>query len=206
MAGRARDRWPDHVGGRHRRWACQGVTGDGEWARRRRGPPPGPGGRHWWSRLHRQPLVERLLGEGIAVMVVDDRSTGSPENVPTQVRLERLDISVADLDTDSGPGGPRLCSISQRRRTSCCHYETRSGTWPSTSRARTPGSRPMRARPTSATCALPSNTKSLPHHRRYCRGGAERPGATAITITRLAVARWTVAEGRAVRRHCLGSG
>ena len=48
--------------------------------------------------------------------------------------------------------------------------------------------------------------ESLPHHRRYCRGGTERSGATAITITRLAVAGWIVAGGRAVRWHCLGSG
>ena len=48
--------------------------------------------------------------------------------------------------------------------------------------------------------------ESLPHHRRYCQGGTERSGATAITITRLAVAGWTVAGGRAVRWHCLGSG
>ena len=35
--------------------------------------------------------------------------------------------------------------------------------------------------------------ESLPHHRRYCQGGTERSGATAITITRLAVAGRTVA-------------
>ena len=43
-------------------------------------------------------LVDRLLAEGLQVLVIDDLSTGSIGNIPAAVRLERLDIAVADLD------------------------------------------------------------------------------------------------------------
>ena len=42
-------------------------------------------------------LVDRLLAEGLPVLVVDDLSTGTPANVPDGVELEQLDVSVGDL-------------------------------------------------------------------------------------------------------------
>jgi UDP-glucose 4-epimerase len=38
-------------------------------------------------------LVERLIGDGQSVCVVDDLSTGSATNVPSAARLERIDIT-----------------------------------------------------------------------------------------------------------------
>ncbi len=43
-------------------------------------------------------LVDRLVAEGFAVLVVDDLSSGSPGNVAAEARLERLDIATADLE------------------------------------------------------------------------------------------------------------
>ncbi len=43
-------------------------------------------------------LVDRLLGEGHDVLVVDDLSTGRPTNVASAVRLERSDVASGDLD------------------------------------------------------------------------------------------------------------
>jgi UDP-glucose 4-epimerase len=43
-------------------------------------------------------LVERLLADGAAVLVVDDLSTGAPERVPAGVRLERLDIAGDEIE------------------------------------------------------------------------------------------------------------
>ena len=43
-------------------------------------------------------LVDRLLAEGYAVLVVDDLSSGRPENVATGAELERLDIATDDLE------------------------------------------------------------------------------------------------------------
>ncbi len=42
-------------------------------------------------------LVDRLVSEGVAVLVVDDLSTGEARHLTPDVRLERLDIAVADL-------------------------------------------------------------------------------------------------------------
>jgi hypothetical protein len=77
---------------------------------------------------------------------------------------------------------------------------------------RAPKGVPASRQPTDASETYVSDLRaafgweSLPDHRRYCQGGTERSGATAITITRLAVAGRTVAGGRADRWHCLGSG
>ena len=43
-------------------------------------------------------LVDRLLAEGVDVLVVDDLSSGGHENVAPAARLEQLDIATADLD------------------------------------------------------------------------------------------------------------
>ena len=43
-------------------------------------------------------LVDRLLAEGLDVLVVDDLSSGGHENVAPASRLEQLDIATADLD------------------------------------------------------------------------------------------------------------
>lgn len=43
-------------------------------------------------------LVDRLVAEGVEVLVVDDLSTGEARHLAPDVRLERLDIAVADLD------------------------------------------------------------------------------------------------------------
>ena len=43
-------------------------------------------------------LVDRLVAEGFAVLVVDDLSTGRPANVAAEARLKRLDIVDADLE------------------------------------------------------------------------------------------------------------
>jgi UDP-glucose 4-epimerase len=43
-------------------------------------------------------VVDRLLAEGVEVLVVDDLSTGSEANLPATVRFERRDIATAELD------------------------------------------------------------------------------------------------------------
>jgi UDP-glucose 4-epimerase len=43
-------------------------------------------------------LVDRLLAEGTQVLVIDDLSTGRPENLAREVRLERLDIVTDDVE------------------------------------------------------------------------------------------------------------
>jgi len=43
-------------------------------------------------------LVDRLVAEGFAVLVVDDLSTGSARNVPEAAQLERRDVASAELD------------------------------------------------------------------------------------------------------------
>jgi UDP-glucose 4-epimerase len=42
-------------------------------------------------------LVDRLVADGVAVLVVDDLSTGDARHLAPGVRLERVDIAVADL-------------------------------------------------------------------------------------------------------------
>jgi UDP-glucose 4-epimerase len=44
-------------------------------------------------------LVDRLVAEGLAVLVIDDLSSGRPQNVAAQARLEQLDIVTAELGT-----------------------------------------------------------------------------------------------------------
>ena len=51
-------------------------------------------------------LVDRLVAEGVDVLVVDDLSTGDARVLPADVRLERLDIAVADLETLFGAWRP----------------------------------------------------------------------------------------------------
>jgi UDP-glucose 4-epimerase len=53
-------------------------------------------------------LVERLLADGQAVLVVDDLSSGMPERVPAGVGLERLDIATDDLDRVFGDWRPEV--------------------------------------------------------------------------------------------------
>ena len=60
-------------------------------------------------------LVDRLVAEGVDVLVVDDLSTGEARDLAPDVRLERLDIAVADLDRCSARGG-RPSSTTWRRR------------------------------------------------------------------------------------------
>ena len=43
-------------------------------------------------------LVDRLVADGWSVLVIDDLSTGRAANLPDDVRLERLDVSIDDLD------------------------------------------------------------------------------------------------------------
>src|SRR6476659_3221054 len=43
-------------------------------------------------------LVDRLLADGIEVLIVDDLSTGRLANVPGAARVEAADISEADLE------------------------------------------------------------------------------------------------------------
>ena len=43
-------------------------------------------------------LVDRLVAEGRDVLVIDDLSTGRPENLPTEARLERVDVATGDLE------------------------------------------------------------------------------------------------------------
>lgn len=43
-------------------------------------------------------LVDRLVAEGFAVLVVDDLSTGSARNVPGAARFERRDVASSGLD------------------------------------------------------------------------------------------------------------
>jgi UDP-glucose 4-epimerase len=43
-------------------------------------------------------LVDRLVAEGVAVLVVDDLSTGRLANLPEEARLERRDVATDDLD------------------------------------------------------------------------------------------------------------
>ena len=53
-------------------------------------------------------LVDRLVAEGVDVLVVDDLSTGDARVLPPDVRLERLDIAVADLDSLFGAWRPAV--------------------------------------------------------------------------------------------------
>lgn len=41
--------------------------------------------------------MDRLLAEGLAVLVVDDLSTGNQENLPHETQLERCDVASAEL-------------------------------------------------------------------------------------------------------------
>ena len=43
-------------------------------------------------------LVDRLVAEGIEVLVVDDLSTGALANVPAAARIEQIDVSGGDLE------------------------------------------------------------------------------------------------------------
>lgn len=43
-------------------------------------------------------LVDRLVAEGFAVLVVDDLSTGNHENLADEARLERRDVASAELE------------------------------------------------------------------------------------------------------------
>lgn len=43
-------------------------------------------------------LVDRLLAEGVAALVIDDLSTGRSENVAREARFVRLDVSRDELD------------------------------------------------------------------------------------------------------------
>ncbi len=43
-------------------------------------------------------LVDRLLAEGMQVLVLDDLSTGRPENLASEARLEHLDIATGDIE------------------------------------------------------------------------------------------------------------
>jgi UDP-glucose 4-epimerase len=43
-------------------------------------------------------LVDRLVAEGVIVLVIDDLSTGRHEQVAAEASLERLDIAIDDLD------------------------------------------------------------------------------------------------------------
>jgi UDP-glucose 4-epimerase len=51
-------------------------------------------------------LVDRLLADGAAVLVVDDLSSGLSEQVPDGVELERLDIASDDIDRVFGEWRP----------------------------------------------------------------------------------------------------
>jgi UDP-glucose 4-epimerase len=43
-------------------------------------------------------LVDRLISEGFAALVIDDLSTGRAENLDPEVRLERLDVALDELE------------------------------------------------------------------------------------------------------------
>jgi UDP-glucose 4-epimerase len=51
-------------------------------------------------------LVDRLLAEGVSVLVIDDLSTGRPSNLPAEARLDQLDIVDADLLRPFGAWSP----------------------------------------------------------------------------------------------------
>ena len=53
-------------------------------------------------------LVDRLLAEGVAVLVVDDLSSGDPGNVAAGARLEQLDIVGEDLEQLFGRWDPAI--------------------------------------------------------------------------------------------------
>jgi UDP-glucose 4-epimerase len=52
-------------------------------------------------------LVERLIADGWQVLVIDDLSHGSAPNLPDEVRLERLDIAIDELDAPVRDWNPR---------------------------------------------------------------------------------------------------
>ena len=78
---------------------------------RRRSSPEGPGSsgatlwNGWWP-------------SGSTRLVVDDLSTGHAANLPTDVRLEQLDISVADLERRFAAWRPVSSTTSRPRRAS----------------------------------------------------------------------------------------
>ena len=53
-------------------------------------------------------LVDRLLSEGVDVLVVDDLSTGSIENLPEAARLEPRDVASGDLASLSRTWRPEV--------------------------------------------------------------------------------------------------
>lgn len=53
-------------------------------------------------------LVDRLLAEGVAVLVIDDLSTGRPSNLPAEARLDQLDIVDADLSAPFDTWSPDI--------------------------------------------------------------------------------------------------
>lgn len=53
-------------------------------------------------------LVDRLLAEGYRVLVVDDLSSGRPENVASGVAIERKDIATDDLESVFRSWRPRV--------------------------------------------------------------------------------------------------
>lgn len=42
-------------------------------------------------------LVDRLVADGMAVLVIDDLSSGNADNLPSEARLEQLDIATSNL-------------------------------------------------------------------------------------------------------------
>ena len=51
-------------------------------------------------------LVDRLVGDGWQVLVIDDLSTGRPDQLPEGARLERLDIAVDPIEPIVGAWRP----------------------------------------------------------------------------------------------------
>ncbi len=53
-------------------------------------------------------LVDRLVGDGWQVLVIDDLSTGRPDQLPGSARLERLDIAVDPIEPIVGAWRPDI--------------------------------------------------------------------------------------------------
>ena len=53
-------------------------------------------------------LVDRLISDGLDVLVVDDLSTGSTSNIPATARFERCDVADADLERLFRDWRPRI--------------------------------------------------------------------------------------------------
>ncbi len=80
-------------------------------------------------------LVDRLIAEGDAVLVIDDLSTGSAGNVSPSARLEVLDIAGSDLGPLFADWRPNVVYHLAAQASVPYRWRIHAEIWPSTSKA-----------------------------------------------------------------------